>query len=196
MKNVRPLPPFLVSRYRRWREELSEEARERFARLAAEGQAPRAMIVACCDSRVMAEDVFGAEAGDFFIHRNIANLVPPFSPDGDHHGTSAAVEYAVTQLRVAHLVVIGHSSCGGVRGCMDMCEGHAPELQEKTSFIAARARALEQQGVVISLENLMSFPFVRERVEEGRLTLHGVWAEIGSGQLHCYSAAEEAFLPV
>lgn len=216
MQLAKPLPKYMEQRYHGWRATTYDENKFWYQRLEEEGQRPRAMIISCCDSRVNATAIFGADAGELFIHRNIANLVPPYNPDGDHHGTSAAVEYAVQHLKVAHLLVIGHSSCGGVRGCMDMCEGHAPELEKQTSFIgrwldilrpgwervsgineaADRARALEQESVVISLENLMSFPYIAAAVEEGRLTLHGLWAEIGNGRLHSYDPGKGTFTPV
>ncbi|MCL4676266.1 MAG: carbonic anhydrase, partial [Pararhodobacter sp.] len=135
MNSARKLPSYLVNRFRGWHATSYVENKSWFRHLANEGQHPRSMLIACCDSRVHVTAIFGADQGEFFIHRNIANLVPPFSPSGDHHGTSAAVEYAVTALNVAHLIVVGHSNCGGVRGCHDMCAGNAPELAAKTSFV-------------------------------------------------------------
>lgn len=203
--NVRPLPSYLVSRFHGWKATTFTENKAWYRRLADEGQRPRAMIISCCDSRVHVTSIFGEEAGEFFIHRNIANLVPTYNPDGDHHGTSAAVEYAVKSLKVAHLIVLGHSQCGGVAGCHAMCTGHAPELEEKTSFVGAwldllrpgyervkelpdadQVAALEKQAVLISLENLMCFPFVRAAVEAGDMTLHGLWHDIGGGGLEQY----------
>ncbi len=212
MQHAKPLPSYLVQRYAGWRATGYAENQAWYRRLAEEGQHPRAMVISCCDSRVHVTSIFGAEQGEFFIHRNIANLVPRYTPDGDHHGTSAAVEYAVNFLKVAHLIVLGHSQCGGVQSCADMCSGRAPELEEKSSFVgrwmdilkpgyervkdvgeADRERALEEQAVLISLENLMSFPFIREKVERGTLTLHGLWTDIGEGGLSAYSAADDRF---
>ena len=191
MNQARPLPHYLVQRYQGWRATAFNENRAWYRRLAEDGQRPRAMVIACCDSRVHVTAIFGADSGEFFVHRNIANLVPPYSPDGEQHGTSAAVEYAVNALKVAHVVVLGHTNCGGVQGCHAMCSGAAPELEEKTSFVGrwmdilrpgyervsslpedAQIRALERQAVLVSLENLMSFPFVRDKVEAGDLSLH------------------------
>ena len=135
MQHAKPLPSYLVQRFHGWRATTFSENKAWYKRLAEEGQRPRAMIISCCDSRVHVTAIFGADQGEFFIHRNIANLVPPYEPDGQQHGTSAAIEYAVTALKVAHIVIVGHSSCGGVRGCHDMCSGHAPELEEKSSFV-------------------------------------------------------------
>ena len=215
MHRARPLPQYLVQRYNGWKATSYSENHAWFRRLASEGQHPRAMVISCCDSRVHVTSIFGADTGEFFIHRNIANLVPPYEPDGDHHGTSAAVEYAVTALKVAHVIVMGHSSCGGVRGCLDMCEGRAPELEEKTSFVGRWmdilrpgyekvkdlpperiSKALEQEAVMTSIGNLLTFPFVREAVESEDMTLHGVWHEIGTGQLEVFDPAADGFVQV
>ncbi len=214
MLTARPLPPFLVARHRKWLSEMREGDRARLADLAESGQHPKAMIVACCDSRVMASDVFGTGAGDFFVHRNIASLVPPFQPDGRQHGTSATIEFAVTTLAVAHLIVMGHYGCSGVRGCHDMMSGEAPELEDPASFVGSWLRvlepgyaavaarglpledsvvALEKQAVLSSLENLMTFPFVREAVEAGRLEIHGVWKDIRDGGLEVFDAGSQRF---
>ncbi|GGH62119.1 carbonic anhydrase [Frigidibacter albus] len=215
MQNARPLPSYLIQRYQGWRATTFTENRVWYRRLAEDGQHPRAMVISCCDSRVHVTSIFGADTGEFFIHRNVANLVPPYAPDGDYHGTSAAVEYAVTALKVAHLIVMGHSQCGGVRGCHDMCSGQAPELEERTSFVGRwmdilrpgyervaglpegeRIRALEQQAVLISLENLMGFPFVKAAVESQEMSIHGLWNNIGDGTLMQYDPASGGFVTV
>ncbi|MCF3974406.1 carbonic anhydrase [Paracoccus salsus] len=202
MHNVRPLPQYLVTRYHGWKATSYAENSAWYRRLADDGQRPRAMVISCCDSRVHVTSIFGADSGEFFIHRNIANLVPPYAPDGLQHGTSAAVEYAVTALKVAHLIVVGHTSCGGVAGCHAMCSGKAPELEEKTSFVGRwmdvlrpgyerikdlpedqQIQALEREAVLVSIENLMSFPFVKTAVESGATSLHGMVHDIREGAL-------------
>ena len=215
MDYARPLPDYLIRRFHGWKATAYAENESWYRRLASEGQHPRAMVISCCDSRVHVTSIFGADQGEFFIHRNIANLVPPHMPDGLQHGTSAAVEYAVTALKVAHVIVMGHSGCGGVRGCYDMCSGHAPQLEEKSSFVgrwmdilrpgyerlpagepADRLRALEKEAVLVSLENLMTFPFVKAAVGDGMLSLHGLWNHIGEGSLEHYDPSEKSFVAV
>lgn len=216
MLHAKPLPTYLVQRYHGWKATTYEENQSWYRRLAESGQHPRAMVISCCDSRVHVTSIFGADQGEFFIHRNIANLVPPHKPDGLQHGTSAAVEYAVNALKVAHIIVLGHSNCGGVQGCLDMCSGHAPELEEKTSFVGrwmdilrpgyervkeledteAQRNALEKQAVLVSLENLMTFPFVASAVEGGKLSLHGLWTDIGEGSLEYFDPAKAEFARV
>ncbi|MDB5658876.1 MAG: carbonic anhydrase [Cypionkella sp.] len=215
MNHVRALPNYLVQRFHGWKATTYQDNKAWYRRLAANGQHPRAMVISCCDSRVHVTSIFGADEGEFFIHRNIAGLVPPHNPDGEYHGTSATVEYAVASLGVAHIVVLGHSNCGGVKGCLDMCSGHAPELLEKTSFVGRwmdilrpgyqrisglptelQQPALEREAVLVSLENLMTFPFVKEAVEGDHLTLHGLWTDTGEGGLEQFDPAKGEFVPV
>ena len=216
MKNAKPLPNYLVQRYHGWKATGYTENQSWYRRLAEDGQHPRAMVISCCDSRVHVTSIFGADQGEFFIHRNIANLVPPYQPDGEQHGTSAAVEYAVRSLKVAHLIVLGHSNCGGVQGCVEMCKGNAPELDAKDSFVGRwmdilrpkyalvadiednkdQLRQLEKHAVMISIENLMTFPWIEQKVQAGELTLHGLWTDIGEGGLEYFSPNDQTFLPV
>ncbi|MGB1336436.1 carbonic anhydrase [Planktomarina sp.] len=216
MVYVKPLPNYLIQRYHGWKATTFEDNHAWYRRLASEGQRPRAMVISCCDSRVHVTAIFGAEQGEFFIHRNIANLVPAYLPDGEPHGTSAAVEYAVTALKVSHIIVLGHSSCGGVRGCHDMCTGHAPDLEKSSSFVgrwmdilrpgyervkdikdeAERVARLEREAVLVSIENLMSFPFVKTAVENNELTLHGLWTDIAEGSLEQFDSNLKDFVRI
>ena len=212
---AKPLPAYLLQRYKGWKATTYAENKAWYHRLIEDGQHTRAMIISCCDSRVHVTAIFGADQGEFFIHRNIANLVPSYEPDGNQHGTSAAIEYAVTALNVAHVIVLGHSQCGGVQGCLDMCHGRAPALEETTSFVGRwmdilrpgfdlvkdvpeenQARALEKEAVVVSLKNLMTFPFVQSAVEAKQLSLHGLWTDIGEGGLESYEPATNSFVKV
>jgi carbonic anhydrase len=213
MHRIRPLPGYLVQRYRGWKATAYADNKGWYRRLARDGQRPRVMVIACCDSRVHISSMFEADTGEIFIHRNIANLVPPYDPDGDPHGTSAAVEYAVCVLRVAHLIVLGHSDCGGVRGCQEMCLGLSPELERSESFVgrwleilrpgfdrvasipdaAVRQTALEKEAVIVSMRNLLSFPFVAESVEKEDLKIHGLWHDIGEGRLEQFMGEDRGF---
>ncbi|MGB1234389.1 MAG: carbonic anhydrase [Planktomarina sp.] len=216
MAHIKTLPTYLVQRYYGWKATTFTDNEAWYRRLATEGQRPRAMVISCCDSRVHVTSIFGAEQGEFFIHRNIANLVPAYLPDGEPHGTSAAVEYAVTALKVAHIIVLGHSSCGGVKGCHDMCTGNAPALEDNKSFVGRwmdilrpgfekvkdipdeeeRIAKLEREAVLISLENLMTFPFVKDAVESGEITLHGLWTDIADGSLEQFDPNADQFTKI
>ncbi|MFT4794963.1 MAG: carbonic anhydrase [Paracoccaceae bacterium] len=209
------LPTYLTERYRTWRDRRYAENATWYARLANDGQRPRAMIVSCCDSRLDAVAMFGAEPGDLFVVRNVANLIPPYSPDHSHHGTSAAIEYAVRNLKVAHIVIVGHSNCGGVAACHDMCSGKAPELDGEGSFVGRwmdilrpayekvaaeggaypdQLQSLEKHAVRHSLDNLAGFPFVEEAVKDGLLSLHGAWVDIAKGKLYTLNPESDRFV--
>ena len=179
--------------------------RERYESLAAEGQKPEIMIIACCDSRAAPETIFDAAPGELFVVRNVANLVPPYKPDGDYHGTSAALEFAVQQLKVKHIVVMGHGRCGGVHAFREQADGAVSEPLSPGDFIGKwisimdpasqdircgadagieiRQRALEEASIRNSLANLMTFPCVRILADKQRLQLHGAWFDISSGDL-------------
>lgn len=214
MTLARPVPSYLTERLSTWRSSDLIKNKDLYAELAEHGQSPRTMIISCCDSRVDPNKVFTGGPGDFFVVRNVANLVPPCAPGHDHHGTSAAVEYAVTALKVSHIAVMGHSGCGGVAACHDMCSGHAPELESEGSFIgkwvdilrpgfegmkdidgdrAVRLRALEQAGTLMSIANLATYPFVKDALEAGTLTLHALWIDVGTGTVKQYDPETEAF---
>ncbi len=216
MITAKPLPNYLIQRYHGWKATTHAENKAWYRRLAKYGQQPRAMVISCCDSRVHVTSIFGADQGEFFIHRNIANLVPSYIPDGDLHGTSAAIEYAVTVLKVAHIIVLGHSNCGGVNSFHDMCTGQSPALTDNTSFVGnwmellrpgfdrvadisdptEQRGALERQAVLVSLENLMTFPFINAAVSDELLTLHGLWTDIGEGSLEHYDEANGSFVAI
>jgi len=213
MQYVKPLPTGLIQRYRGWQATEYEDNKSWYKHLADLGQHPRSMVISCCDSRVHVTAIFGADQGEFFIHRNIANLVPPYRPDGDHHGTSAAVEYAVKALNVAHILVLGHSNCGGVKGCLDMCADDGHDQGSEFSFVskwleilspsypsiadvddpAEKLRAFEHAAVRSSLANLMTFPFVSEAVNSEKLSLHGLWHDIGYGKIWALDPAHGEF---
>ena len=192
----------LVAGYRRFRTTGWTQQRARWAELA-EGQSPRVMVIACSDSRVDPATVFDASPGEMFVVRNVANLVPPFETGGGRHGVSAAVEFAVTQLEVPEIVVMGHGSCGGVGAVLSRrFEGAAPgeggllanwiELLDdaRERVVAAHGdgpgavRPMEEEAVRVSLANLRTFPAVAEREAAGRLRLHGAYFAIRDGLLH------------
>ena len=204
----------LIEGYRRFRETGWKAQRERWAELA-EGQSPKVMVIACSDSRVDPAQIFDARPGEIFVVRNVANLVPPFEPDSAYHGVSAALEFAVTQLEVEELVVMGHGFCGGCAAALtgqfdEAAHGAGHFIAHWVNMLnpareAIRARhgelgrdaflAMELEGVRLSIANLQSFPWVRERVEGGRLKLHGAYFAIEDGRLHLLDPATGEFAP-
>ena len=173
-------------------------------------QHPKAMVVGCSDSRVDPALTLGCEPGDIFVVRNVANLIPPYETTPGQHGVSAALEYAVKILSVEHIIVMGHSSCGGIEALMSSGTGSMGEFITPWVAIAEdaltkvgrtlsgkeehlRRRACEQAAILISLENLLSFPWIRARVDLGNLALHGWYFDIARGELSRYSPRNKAF---
>jgi len=190
----------LIKGYRRFRANRWVVERKNLESLARNGQQPHTLAIACSDSRVAPEMIFDGAPGEIFTLRNIANLVPPYLPDGTFHGTSAAIEFAVRVLKVKRIAVIGHSSCGGVRALMQGAPEEAQDFVKPWVGIAdpARRRAeaahphdhnaalhrCEIENVRVSLENLDTFPWVKSAHEAGDLLLQGFYFNVGSGTLH------------
>jgi len=205
----------LTAGFKDFRDGRFQEQRTEYETLVDGGQHPKVAVVACADSRVDPAIVLQADPGDLFIVRNVANLVPPYEREGHYHGTSAALEYAVEHLQVGHLVILGHAHCGGVRSLFEKraaedesdrfvppwmslvksaylrIEGTMPDAPQEV-----KAQHCEQSAVLVSLENLMTFPFIRERVGDGRLRLHGWYIDIRSCTLRVYDPIKQHFEPV
>ena len=204
----------LVQGYHRFRDREWQEERDRWSELA-EGQSPKVMVIACSDSRVDPATIFDARPGEMFVVRNVANLVPPFEPDQNYHGVSAALEFAVTQLEVDELVVMGHGFCGGCAAALTrqfdkaehgaghfiahwiaMLDNAAEAIRGDHPALDRPAfEAMEHEGVRLSLSNLRTFPWVAEREQAGRLKLHGAWFAVSTGKLHTLDEATGAFTP-
>ena len=204
----------LLEGYRRFRSNRYEAERGRWKELA-EGQAPRAIVIACSDSRADPATIFDTDPGEIFVVRNVANLVPPFEANGGRHGVSAALEFAVTQLKVPEIVVMGHERCGGIQAALTGCFHGAPageggfvhrwmeQIDDAAAAIAEKhgtgsdaARMLEEVAIRQSLDNLRSFPFVRTRESAGELAILGCHFSIAEGQLYLLDEAEDVFRSV
>lgn len=206
------LPPRLIEGYRAFVEHRLPIERSRFRRLAETGQQPEVMVICCCDSRVSPEVIFDAHPGELFVVRNVANLVPPYSPTGFTHGVSAALEFAVVNLKVSYIIVMGHSRCGGVRAFVEHRGRTDPGdfIDNWMSLIAPAAdavgntalshddylRRLEQASIVVTLGNLKSFPWVRDRVEAGELFLLGAYFDVATGELQFYDPDAAGFIAI
>ncbi|MEE8500247.1 MAG: carbonic anhydrase [Kiloniellales bacterium] len=194
-------PTSLLDGYRTFRDERFLPERARYRALVEQGQTPEVMVIACCDSRAAPETIFNAAPGQIFVARNVANLVPPYRPDGEYHATSAALEFAVQNLKVKHIVVLGHGACGGIQSAldpfaeplspgdfigkwMDLLAPVAEEIGANQSLTSAeRQLALERVSIRYSLANLRSFPCVSILEQKRRLWLHGAWFDIANGEL-------------
>jgi carbonic anhydrase len=208
-----PFPQQLIDGYRTFASQRLPTEQSRYRDLSVRGQSPEAMVIGCCDSRVSPEVIFDAGPGELFVVRNVANLVPVYQPDAGAHGVSAALEYAVSVLRVKHIVVLGHAQCGGIRAFIDKIEplspgdfigkwmamfikpGEVVEQRDHETMHDFTVR-IEKAAVFRSLENLMTFPFVRTAVERGELDLHGAYFGVAEGTLFVLDREAKEFRSV
>jgi carbonic anhydrase len=205
----------LIEGYRTFRNGTYRQNVERYSALGERSQKPKAVIIACCDSRADPAMVFSSDPGELFVIRNVANLVPPYEPDTHYHGTSAAIEFGVTGLDVADLIVMGHARCGGIEALyegnngktdksefisswMSLAQGVADDVKKTHAHLDRNQmlRMMEQRAVLKSIEMLRTFPFVREREADGRLRLHGWFYGIASGVLSIYDEKKDRFVDV
>ncbi len=184
---------FMTGRY--------SEQQQRYKVLAETGQQPKTLVIACCDSRAAPETIFDSGPGELFVVRNVANMMPPYEPDGHYHSTSAALEFAVQVLKVSDIVVMGHGRCGGIKAALDvnaeplspgdfigrwmhLLKPAAEQIQSNEVMTAAeRQRALERVSIRNSIANLRTFPCVQILEQRGKLQLHGAWFDISTGEL-------------
>ncbi|TWG50013.1 MULTISPECIES: carbonic anhydrase [unclassified Aminobacter] len=205
------LPPHLLRGYRDFMSGRYASESDRYRKLAKEGQTPETMVIACCDSRAAPETIFDCGPGELFVVRNVANLVPPYEPDDKHHATSAALEFAVQSLKVKHIVVLGHGRCGGIKAALDpsapplspgdfigkwmgLVAPAAEAVANNTMMTPGeRQTALERISIRYSLANLRSFPCVSILEGKGKLSLHGAWFDISTGELWAMNPATGDF---
>lgn len=205
------LPFPLRAAYQQFFQEHFLPHQQHYELLAQEGQNPKTMVIACCDSRSGPETIFNCKPGELFVIRNIASQVPPFQPDGAYHGTSAALEYAVQALQIEHIVVLGHAHCGGIKqalsshyeplsssdfigGWLHLLDEQAEQLlTNKKLTPAERQTALEHLSIAQSLHHLRSFPWIKKKEQAQELSLHGLWFCIEKGQLWELDEEEQKF---
>lgn len=194
-------PAKLLAGYRNFMSGRYIDERERYRVLAENGQKPHTLLIACCDSRAAPETIFDCGPGELFVVRNIANMVPPYEPDSQFHGTSAALEYAIQVLKIRDIVVMGHGRCGGIQAALDptleplspgdfigkwigLVRPAASQIQSNDLMTASeRQTALERVSIRNSIANLASFPFIKSLTDKGELSVHGAWFDISSGEL-------------
>ena len=204
-------PGVLVNGYRSFLGERLPRERQKMEALAHKGQDPDILLIGCCDSRVAPEVIFDLGPGEVFTIRNVANIVPPYESGGQYHGTSAAIEFAVQGLNVKHIVILGHAMCGGIKAFATEFKPLSASnfIGKWVSMVAPASDTLAAQGDSIdkpdyltrleyamieqSLANLMTFGFIRQRVQAGTLDLHGAHFGIGSGELRIRNAKTGAF---
>jgi carbonic anhydrase len=205
-----PFPERLLAGYQTFVTQRLPTEQSRYRELSQIGQSPEVMVIGCCDSRVSPEVIFDAGPGELFVARNVANLVPVYQPDGGAHGVSAALEYAVQVLKVKHIVVLGHAQCGGIRAFCDNIEPLSPgdfigrwmsmfikpgEKVEQRAHETMQqfVTRIEKAAVLRSLENLTTFPFVKNLVDAGKLQLHGAYFGVAEGSLSIVDQSTNEF---
>jgi carbonic anhydrase len=206
-------PKHLIEGYRTFAAQRLPTEQSRYKELSERGQSPAVMLIGCSDSRVSPEVIFDAGPGELFVVRNVANLVPTFQPDENAHGVSAALEYAVQVLKIKHIVVMGHAQCGGIKAFIDDSAPLSPgdfigkwmamfiKPGEQVSQREHESRQefttrIEKAAVFRSLENLMTFPFVRSAVERGDMMLHGAYFGVAEGSLFVLDRETKEFRSV
>ena len=207
-------PQRLIDGYNAFADGRLQREQARYHELAEAGQSPEVMVIGCCDSRVSPEVIFDARPGELFVVRNVANIIPPYSPDGQAHGVSAALEVGVGALRVKHIVVLGHAHCGGVKAYAHDSEPLSPGdfIGKWMQLMAPAARKigpmggsegqtaylkrLEQANIANSLDNLMTFPRLRKLIERGAVNLHGAYFGVAKGELSVLDRTTGEFRPV
>ena len=203
------LPKDLINKYRDWKESSFAQEKDHFERLAKEGQSPKYMIISCVDSRVDPNAIFKSKAGEMLVHRNIANIVPPYSQFTEHSGTIAAIGFGVTALNIKNIIIIGHSGCGGIKNGYHMC--HENNFDDNSSISNwlkllkpvydnisgegndEKVKYMEKENIIVSLENLSKYPFINNEVKSGKIMLYGVWNDIGSGSIETYDFEKKKF---
>ncbi|MBW3099176.1 carbonic anhydrase [Pseudohoeflea coraliihabitans] len=195
------LPDHLWNGYRAFMTGRYSDERARYRQLAERGQEPHTLVIACCDSRAAPETIFDCGPGELFVVRNVANLVPPYEPDGNYHSTSAAIEFAIQALKIRDILVMGHGRCGGIQAALDpnakplspgdfigrwisLLKPSAEKIRDSDLLTGGeRQTALERISIRSSIANLHSFPNIAALAEKGELRVHGAWFDISSGEL-------------
>ncbi|MCH9643265.1 MAG: carbonic anhydrase [Gammaproteobacteria bacterium] len=191
----------ILSGYHRFREKYAAGDDTLMQKLASHGQQPDAMIVACCDSRVDPAVILQCDPGDLFTARNIANIIPPFEKDNSHHGTSAALEYGVCHLNVKHLIILGHSQCGGIQALLSNDDMENSDfISSWVSLVETESKDLDdcdtfsKKALLHSYKNCLSFPWIKQRVEQNQLAIHLWFFDISKGEISAYSFEKKQFL--
>jgi carbonic anhydrase len=208
-----PLPQQLIDGYRAFLIGRLRHEQDRYRDLAMSGQSPQVMVIGCCDSRVSPEVIFDARPGELFVVRNVANIVPPYAPDQQAHGVSAALEFGIGALKIRHIVVLGHAQCGGVKAYVEDAEPLSPGdfignwmklMAPAADKVGPRATLspadyltrLEQANVINSLDNLMTFPRLRKLIERGEVAVHGAYFGVANGRLSVRDQSTGQFVQI
>ena len=205
-------PQNLIEKYKDWQNDIFLKKKKHFERLAKEGQSPKYIIISCVDSRVDPNSIFKSEPGELLVHRNIANIVPPYDYITEHSGTIAAIEFGITVLNIKNIIIMGHSGCGGIKNGYQMCKDDGfnsnssisnwlnllkPAYKKIDSLTEEDSiNELEKISIKTSLENLKNYPFIQERINNKEINIYGSWINIGSGQIETLNFNTASFHPL
>ena len=204
------LPEFLINGYKDWKENIYPKKKELLDILLKEGQKPKAMIITCCDSRVNITKIFNGEIGDFFVYRNIANLIPSFNLKDSNEGVQPAIEYGIENLKIKDLIILGHSNCGGIKHAYQLLSGQIKNNNKKIdrwvenikpSFIKLdknqnnekNIKSLEKLSIINSISNLLTSVEINKLVTDRKLKIHGIWFDLKTGNLEYYNQSQNKF---
>ena len=205
-------PQNLIEKYKDWQNDIFLKKKKHFERLAKEGQSPKYIIISCVDSRVDPNSIFKSEPGELLVHRNIANIVPPYDYITEHSGTIAAIEFGITVLNIKNIIIMGHSGCGGIKNGYQMCKDNGfnsnssisnwlnllkPAYKKIDSLTEEDSiNELEKISIKTSLENLKNYPFIQERINNKEINIYGSWINIGSGEIETLNFNTASFHPL
>ena len=206
-----PLPDFLINQYIDWKENIFQKKQELYQNLENKGQEPKAMIISCCDSRVDANQIFAANPGDFFIHRNVANLIPDLNIKNTNHEITTSIDYAILTLKISKIIILGHSSCGGIdyafnkfldknnneddsslNNWIQSIKLSYDKIDKSQSKIDA-IKALEKESIINSIKNLKNYKKIEKLVLEDKIQIHGLFFEISTGKITQYDESSKKF---
>ncbi len=206
-----PIPDFFIDKYRDWKKNIFQNEKSLFQNLENKGQKPKAMIISCCDSRVDANQIFAANPGDFFVHRNVANLIPDLNLNKINHEISSSIDYAIFTLKISRIIILGHSSCGGINYAFNKFSDENSNMGEtslndwihsvkpafekidKSQSKVKVIRSLEKESIINSIKNLRKYNKIYNLLLENKLQIHGLFFEISTGKISQYDESSNMF---
>ena len=205
-----PLPDFLINQYRDWKENIFQKKQELYQNLENKGQEPKAMIISCCDSRVDVNQIFASNPGDFFIHRNIANLIPDLNINNTNHEITTSIDYAILTLKIDRIIILGHSNCGGIDYAFNKFSDNNNESEtsldnwiqsikfsydkvDKSQSKTDAIKSLEKESIINSIKNLKNYKKIDKLILDNKLQIHGLYFEVGTGKITQYDESSKKF---
>ena len=205
-----PLPDFLINKYIDWKENIFQKKHDLYQNLEKKGQKPKAMIISCCDSRVDANQIFAANPGDFFIHRNVANLIPDLNINNTNHEITTSIDYAILTLKISRIIILGHSNCGGIDYAFNKFSDNNNESEtsldnwiqsikfsydkvDKSQSKTDAIKSLEKESIINSIKNLKNYKKIDKLILDNKLQIHGLYFEISIGKITQYDEISKKF---